>query len=232
MGARTSRPAGQLGLPFDVPPAPAASDAPAELAPTPLSDGASAPHAAALLPAAPDEPAVGEARLVLDVRINGRLQRTYRWRIQGDRLIVERPARVSDRDVQVTLETIRERAAAYLRRTTVDADRALVERARRLMRRYFPERPVLRSVSWSTRQQQRHGSCTSGTGVIRIAERLKRYPDWVLDYVLVHEIAHLVHPNHSDAFWDAVNRYPLAERARGFLIACDLGLAAQGGEEY
>jgi predicted metal-dependent hydrolase len=166
------------------------------------------------------------------VRVNGRLQRTYRWRIQGDRLIVERPARVSDRDVQVTLETIRERAAAYLRRTTVDADQALMERARRLMRRYFPERPVLRSVSWSARQQQRHGSCTSGAGVIRISDRLKQYPDWVLDYVLVHEIAHLLHPNHSDAFWDTVSRYPLAERARGFLIACDLGLAADGAEEY
>jgi predicted metal-dependent hydrolase len=211
-----------MALPFDATAAPSADGASGA---PPAEDGR---QAAAAGPAV----AVGDARLLLDVRVNRRLQRTYRWRIQGDRLIVERPARVDERDVQLTLETIRERAAAYLRRTTADTDEALLERARRLLRRYFPERPVLRAVSWSPRQHQRHGSCTSGAGVIRVAAHLQGYPDWVLDYVLVHELAHLLFPNHSDAFWDTVNRYPLAERARGFLIACDLGHAADGGEEY
>jgi hypothetical protein len=223
MGARTSPPTGQLALPFEPTTLPSENGAsgaaaPAEGGPRTTADG----------PAL----AVGDTRLLLDVRVNRRLQRTYRWRIQGDRLIVERPARVDERDVQLTLETIRERAAAYLQRTTADTDEVLLERARRLLRRYFPERPVLRAVSWSPRQHQRHGSCTSGAGVIRVAAHLQGYPDWVLDYVLVHELAHLLFPNHSDAFWDTVNRYPLAERARGFLIACDLGHAADGGEEY
>src|SRR3954452_14397231 len=222
MGARTSRATGQLALPFD----------PTTL---PAENGASgAPPTGDEPRAKTDGPAlaVGDARLLLEVRVNRRLQRTYRWRIQGDRLIVERPARVDERDVQLTLETIRERAAAYLQRTTADTDEVLMERARRLLRRYFPERPVLRAVSWSPRQHQRHGSCTSGAGVIRVAAHLQGYPDWVLDYMLVHALAHLLYPNHSDAFWDTVNRYPLAERARGFLIACDLGHAADGGEEY
>jgi hypothetical protein len=174
---------------------------------------------------APPPPLSADA-LVLEVQVNRRLRRTYRWRIVGERLIVERPERVSERDLRATLATIRERAAAYLRRQTVGSDAALLARARRLLGRYFPERPPLRAVGWSARQHKRHGSCSGGTGVIRLAAHLQRYPPWVVDYVLVHELAHLLHHDHSPAFWVVVNRYPLAERARGFLLACDLGFAA------
>ncbi|MBT5710969.1 M48 family metallopeptidase, partial [Candidatus Poribacteria bacterium] len=73
-----------------------------------------------------------------------------------------------------------------------------------------------------TNQNQRFGSCTPAHGTIRLSERLRRYPEWVLDYVVVHELAHLIHPNHAPDFWEVVNRYPLTERARGFLIAVSL----------
>ncbi len=96
---------------------------------------------------------------------------------------------------------------------TVDLPR----RARELAETHdlpFPE-----SVRFSSRQTMRWGSCTPSTGAIRISDRLLHYPPWVLDYVLVHELAHLEEHNHSPAFWALVNRYPLTERARGFLIA-------------
>ncbi|HLH24791.1 MAG TPA: M48 family metallopeptidase [Chloroflexota bacterium] len=218
------------------PPAPRQGVAPGE--PAPKTRGREPPAAPAppdvgsAEPLAPDEPAAeapavpAADALVLEVQVNRRLRRTYRWRIVGDRLIVERPERVSDRDLRATLATIRDRAAAYLRRQTVGTDAALLARARRLLARYFPERPTLRAVGWSARQHKRHGSCSGGTGVIRLAAHLQRYPPWVVDYVLVHELAHLLHPDHSPAFWAVVSRYPLAERARGFLLACDLGFAA------
>ena len=56
-------------------------------------------------------------------------------------------------------------------------------------------------------------------GTIRLSDRLAPWPPWVRDYVLVHELAHLAVPDHSPAFWRLVDRYPLSERARGFLIA-------------
>ncbi len=79
--------------------------------------------------------------------------------------------------------------------------------------------PRARSVRFSARQTRRWGSCTPETATVRIAERLAAYPPWVLDYVIVHELAHLAEANHSPEFWELVDRYPLAERARGFLIA-------------
>ncbi|NPA31953.1 MAG: M48 family metallopeptidase, partial [Chloroflexi bacterium] len=107
-----------------------------------------------------------------------------------------------------------------------DAD--LEKRARALNRRYFDGRLRWQSIRWSTRQNKRFGSCTPARGTIRISHRLQRVPRWVLDYVLMHELAHLVEPNHSPRFWALVNRYPLAERARGYLMA--LGLEEPEGE--
>jgi len=87
--------------------------------------------------------------------------------------------------------------------------------------RYGLPRPA--EVTWSAVQQRRWGSCSPRTGRIRVSDRLASYPTWVLDYVLVHELAHLVEANHSPAFHAIVARYPKAERAIGFLIAKGLG---------
>lgn len=100
-------------------------------------------------------------------------------------------------------------------------------RALLLARRYGLPRPA--SVRWVGNQRERWGSCSPRTGEIRVSDRLARVPGWVLDYVLVHELAHLVEANHSPAFHALVDRYPKAERARGFLIAMGLG-DGLGGE--
>jgi predicted metal-dependent hydrolase len=92
----------------------------------------------------------------------------------------------------------------------------LEARAAQLARRYRLPQPS--AVTWAE-QRSRWGSCSPWKGHIRISTRLAAWPPWVLDYVLVHELAHLVHPDHSPAFHALVARYPLAERAEGFLIA-------------
>lgn len=96
----------------------------------------------------------------------------------------------------------------------------LEERARILSQRHGL--PRARSVRWADNQRSRWGSCSVRSRDIRISTRLAGCPTWVLDYVLVHELAHLVHADHSPAFDALVARYPKAERAIGYLLAKDL----------
>ena len=107
------------------------------------------------------------------------------------------------------------------KRAAPQSDPELAERASVLVDRYLAatlHEPLMpRSVSWVTNQSQRWGSCTPGSGAIRLSHRLQPLPSWVVDYVLIHELVHLVEPTHSARFWHLVACYPESERAKGFL---------------
>jgi predicted metal-dependent hydrolase len=84
-------------------------------------------------------------------------------------------------------------------------------------------------------QNRRWGSCTPADRTIRLSGRLRGMPEFVVDYVLVHELAHLLEPSHNARFWSLVHAYPRAERALGFLEGVehgrgDTGPAADGDE--
>ena len=128
-------------------------------------------------------------------------------------LRVSIPAHLSDDEEAQWVDTMQQR---FDRRRA--ADRVdLTARAAALSRRFGLRHAS--EVVWSDRQRTRWGSCTVETARIRISTRIASAPDWVLDYVIVHELAHLTEPNHSKAFWALVDRFPKAERARGYLLA-------------
>ncbi len=93
----------------------------------------------------------------------------------------------------------------------------LTERAGRLAARYGLPAPC--EIRWVSNQRHRWGSCTPADGTIRLSDRMARFPSWVVDYVIVHELAHLVEPAHTRRFWELVDAYPRAERAKGYLLA-------------
>jgi len=80
-------------------------------------------------------------------------------------------------------------------------------------------RARLGSIRWVSNQHTRWGSCTTATGDIRITDRLKNVPGYVLDAVIVHELTHTFIPGHGSDFWDWADRAPKAERAKGYLEA-------------
>jgi hypothetical protein len=105
----------------------------------------------------------------------------------------------------------------------------LAQRAAALADRYELRQPL--EIRWVDNQEWRWGSCTPADGTVRISSRLVKEPSWVLDYVIVHELAHLSVPRHDQRFWAIVLRYPLTERARGFLIARGLEHECEGEHE-
>jgi predicted metal-dependent hydrolase len=118
--------------------------------------------------------------------------------------------------------------AKVLRSRSVDAlggDEWLAARADTLADTYL-DGVRASEVRWSKRMAHRYGSCTPGEGTIRISDRLAELPDYVLDYILVHELAHLGVAHHTDAFHALVARFPEAERARGFLEGHEAGQLA------
>jgi predicted metal-dependent hydrolase len=145
---------------------------------------------------------------------SARRRKTVAARLVADDLVrVMVPASMSAADQDRYVAELVARIDRQRRAQTVD----LAPRAARLAARYGLPHP--RSVRWVSNQEARWGSCSMATGDIRLSDRLGGYPAWVIDYVLVHELAHLRHGDHSPAFRRLVDRYPRAERARGFLIA-------------
>jgi predicted metal-dependent hydrolase len=157
----------------------------------------------------------------VEVRRSAKRRRTVSAYREGGTVIVLLPARMSAAEEAHWVATMLARLAAKdAKRPRGDDD--LLRRARALSRKHLDGRARPDSVRWVTNQQGRWGSCTPADRTIRLSHRLRELPEWVADYVLVHELAHLLVPDHSAAFWDLVARYPLAERARGYL----LGVAA------
>lgn len=97
------------------------------------------------------------------------------------------------------------------------ADAELMARAVELSRRYLEGVARPASVTWAGNQRSRWGSCTPADRTIRLSERLKGMPGWVIDYVLLHELAHLIEQGHGPRFWALLESYPRTERARGYL---------------
>ena len=172
---------------------------------------------------APADP-VGRAEPEVEVRRSARRRRTVSAYREGDRTIVLIPSRMSRAEERRWVALMLERLEAQERkRRPSDAD--LSVRARQLSQRYLGGRARPKTVRWVSNQNGRWGSCTPVDRSIRLSDRLQGMPEWVVDYVLLHELAHLLVPGHGAEFWAELETYPRLERARGYLE----GVSASAG---
>jgi predicted metal-dependent hydrolase len=161
------------------------------------------------MPAKPSQPQV-------EIRRSRRRRRTVSAYREGDTTVVLVPDSLSRAEEREWVRKMVARIERKERRPKLsDAD--LLKRAQELSDAYLGGLAVPVSVSWVANQRTRWGSCTPGDRTIRLSERLQKMPAWVLDYVLVHELAHMLEPSHNKAFWGWVAHYPHTEKAKGYL---------------
>ncbi len=142
-----------------------------------------------------------------------RRTRSVTAEVVGDVLKITVPSWMSAAEAERFAVDMTERHRRRAHSDTID----LAARAATLARRYRLPRPE--SITWTANMARRWASCTVAERSIRVSDTVAAFPPWVLDYVIMHELAHLEIPDHSASFWALVNRYPKTERARGYLAA-------------
>ncbi|WP_309234190.1 M48 family metallopeptidase [Dietzia sp. SYD-A1] len=183
------------------------------------------------LPTSPDDPRI-------EVRRSRRRTRTVSARVEDGAVVVLMPAGLPRAEERRLVADMLSRLRRSARRSGARAsDEDLMRRAASLSDRWMDGRARPGSIRWVPAMTTRWASCSPASGEIRVSEALREVPAYVLDYVVVHELAHLVVPGgHTPDFWEVVRRYPRTERAMGFLeahsrtLAPGSGGAADGGE--
>lgn len=151
----------------------------------------------------------------IEVRRSARRRRTVSAYRENGRVVVLIPAGFTAAEEREWVRRMVARVNGPGRGRGDDAE--LTRRARELSARYLDGRADPASVRWVGTMRARWGSCTPVDRTVRLSRRLQEFPGWVQDYVLIHELAHLLEPGHGPRFWRLVERYPRTERARGYL---------------
>lgn len=173
----------------------------------------------------PGEPSSPPGWPEIEIRTSARRRKTSEAKWVGGRIVVSLPAHLHGEDREKTISWLVERLVAKHPLRHAVGDDELMARSLALVRRYqMGVHPS--SVRWVTNQSARWGSCSFHSKEIRLSNRLRAVPAWVLDAVLVHELAHLRHPDHSAAFHQLADRFPRHKEAGIFLAGYGLGLAA------
>ncbi|MDQ6849357.1 MAG: M48 family metallopeptidase [Actinomycetota bacterium] len=150
------------------------------------------------------------------VRRSARRRRTVSAYRDGGQIVVMIPGRFTRKEEAEWVQRMVARLSTTPRELA-RGDTSLAQRAEQLSACYLGGRARPSTVRWVKPMRTRWASCTPSESTIRLSQRLQDMPAWVRDYVLVHELAHLIVPGHGPDFWALVGRYPRTERARGYL---------------
>ena len=148
-----------------------------------------------------------------------RRKRTISARVVDGKMHIYAPVGVADEKLTEVIRNFEKRFERQKLKEELKSKENLHSVAQKLNKKYFGGKLKIGSIEYVSNQNKIFGSCSCRKRTIRISHRLASMPQWVRDYVIVHEMAHIIQPNHSQSFWEIVCRYKLTERARGYLMA-------------
>lgn len=154
----------------------------------------------------------------IQIKRSKRRKNTVEAKFVQDKLVIYLPCGMSKSDEKKWIDKMTRWGNNYKKRKELNNNSQLLDRSQKLNKKYF-NGDLNFSIKFVENQKTKFGSCTIKTKSIRISDRLAKMPQWVQDYVIIHELAHILYPNHSHKFWEKVNQYKYAERAKGYLIA-------------
>ncbi|MGO1950173.1 MAG: M48 metallopeptidase family protein [Mycobacteriaceae bacterium] len=156
----------------------------------------------------------------VEIRLSARRERTIAGRMERGRVIVLAPMSMDAVHLRKSTSDLVERVR---RKHSVaagqESDEDLLLRAAELNDKYLEGRAEFTGVRWVTNMTRRWASCSVDSGRIRISDRLKEVPGYVLDSVVIHELVHTWIPDHGADFHLWASRAPQSERAAGYLEA-------------
>jgi predicted metal-dependent hydrolase len=160
--------------------------------------------------------------ITVNVRRDKRLKKSSRWEWQsGGAILLRVPHRLPNRVIRQQIDAITTQLDRREKLADRRTDAELNERASYINQKYFAGVIQWNAIRWVSNMNTRLGSCTNGgttDGHIRISDKIKNWPQWVVDYVISHELVHRMHPHHNKDFWHTLTEgYPMTERARGFI---------------
>jgi hypothetical protein len=144
--------------------------------------------------------------------------RTVSARLVNDILLINAPLMLSTEHLEPIVANFKLKFEKKRLKENLDKEHDLLAMSGLLNEKYFDNKLQVKSIEYVTTQNSRFACCNYRTARIRISHKIGLMPKWVRKYVIIHEMAHLIEPNHSKAFWDIVSRYRLTERARGYLM--------------
>ena len=122
----------------------------------------------------------------------------------GEVMRVNAPADMPEPKLQEVVNNFRKRFERRKLQKELNLKENLLTVCSRLNKKYFDCRITVKSIEYAADQVRKWGVCNSRDRAIRISHRLAAMPQWVRDYVVVHEMAH--HFGFSDADIEAIEQ--------------------------